>query len=309
MRLPPRWSLALAGLAVGGFDTLLTFALGIRMQAAGVEVTLAVMAWFTGSFVLCGYLIGRLVEARRALQQDAATIAAQVEALRQAQARVVAAETLASLGRMAASVAHEVRNPLGVIRSSAALIAEGLPPAARRLPSEREAAEASAFILDEVDRLESYVSRILDFSRPLSPRRDPTSLAAAAERARRLAEPHLGGAAVQISGEAPPLQGDEDLLTRLLLGLLINAGQAGARQVQLQLSGEREAVLLLSDDGPGFPEGAGDAVFEPFFTTRASGTGLGLALARRVAEAHGGQLGRATGPGGALCLRLPLEAP
>ncbi|MCB9797148.1 MAG: hypothetical protein H6741_31055 [Alphaproteobacteria bacterium] len=298
MTLHKRWLYALAGLALGLGDTLVLLALGAEMRMGELDILFPTMALFSATFGAFGFMMGRLAEARVRLAADAALIRAQVTALEEARDRLVAAETLASLGRMAASVAHEVRNPLGVIRSSAALIEEGLAP-------ESEDAEAAQFILEEVDRLDDYVGRILDYARPLLPERRPVDLGAVAARARRLIDGRLE---VEVEGATPEVEGDEELLVRLLLGLLVNAAEAGASRVRLRLGeGAGEVRVDVCDDGEGVPEGAREMLFEPFFTTKAQGTGLGLALARRVAEAHGGGLELVEGEGTCFRLSLPEE--
>ncbi len=290
---------ALAGASLGLFDTALIIALGVEMQAAGYTVTLPVMALFTVTYGALGFVIGRLLEAQAQLRADRETIRGQVQALEAAQERLVQSEKLAALGRMAASVAHEVRNPLAVIRSSAALLGEDLPPGG-------DAAEAASFITGEVDRLDAYVTRILDHARPLSLDRGPVQLD---EICRQATLRCADLTTAEISGAAPALVGDADLLVRLVLGLLTNAVQAGARRVELVLGGEaRGAWLEIRDDGPGIPSAERAQIFEPFFTTRAQGTGLGLAIARRIAEAHGGtlELRARSAPGALFCLTLPV---
>jgi two-component system sensor histidine kinase HydH len=262
------------------------------------------MVFFTLSFAAFGHLVDRLLIAGKQLAAERETIALQVVALREAQNRLVQAEKLASLGRMAASVAHEVRNPLGVIRSSASLLAEGLAD------GDEDAAVATRFIVDEVDRLDGYVGRILSYAAPLVPEQRELRLAEVVERAGTLAGPHLDGVELVVQGEAPVVRGDAELLVRAVLGMLVNAAQAGAKRVEAVLGGAGEAVLELRDDGGGVPPQHRAQLFEPFFTTKAKGTGLGLALARRIAEAHGGTLELVDGPQTCLRLSLPTqEAP
>jgi signal transduction histidine kinase len=298
------WLGAAAGAALGLFDYTGMRLLGIQMDLAGHEVTFAVMALYSATFAALGYAIGRLAEARERVRADAETIRAQYEALRASQARTLQAEKLASLGRMAAGVAHEVRNPLGVIRSSAALIQEGT--------SEEERAQVGRFIVEEVDRLDSFVRAILDFSRPLAPSLEAVDAAGAAARAAALAGAALEGLDVSLEVAPLELSADPDLLVGLLAGLLVNAGEAAKGKVAVRGgSGDSAAWIEVADDGPGVAAADRGRLFEPFFTTKAKGTGLGLAMAARVVEAHGGRLevmeGRGLGVGGGgACLRVCL---
>ena len=298
MRLPPpllrraHLLAAAAGMTLGLIDLGLLLAAGAHIDLAGEDITAPVMLCYGGTFAALGYAIGRLTQARARARDDAA--------------RLVQAEKLAGLGRMAAGVAHEVRNPLGVIRSSAALVEEGLPE------GDPDLARACRFIQEEVDRLDSFVRDILVFARPLTPAPEQIALRPALARAMTLA----GGALAETEGEIAAadetLRADPDLLVQVVMGLLINAGEAGGERVALRVAREgADCVLEVADDGPGVDASDAPRLFEPFFTTKAQGTGLGLAMASRIAQAHGGSLelapGRGAGPGGrGACLRLRL---
>ena len=262
---------------MGAVDGLLMKALGIDILMAETDVTWPVMAVFAASFGGFGWAVGRLSEV--------------TDQLRLQQARLVESEKLASIGRMAAGVAHEVRNPLGVMRSSAELIAEGLPP--------EDLTDACRFIVEEVDRLDAFVGRVLDLSRPIPPSDRWEPCDRVVRRAATLAQEHLGEATVSIDtgeGQLP------ELFDRVLLGLFVNASQAGATRISVR--GDPQ-LLRISDDGPGVPEELREQVFEPFFTTKARGTGLGLAMARRLVEAHGGRL--SLGAGSTFLIHLGRE--
>lgn len=254
------WLGMAAGVALGLMDGLFLELVGADILLESRSITWPVMVVYALTFGALGYAVGRLLEVR--------------DQLRAQQAQLIQSEKLASIGRMAAGVAHEVRNPLGVIRSSAEFISEGLPG------PDAELEDACRFIVEEVDRLDVFVADVLDLSRPA-----PTSerLEPASDVVDRAAV--LSGGVVEVdnqtSGELP------ELFDRVLLGLFVNAAQAGARQVRV--TGE-PGQLRIEDDGPGIPAELHDQVFEPFFTTKARGTGLGLAMARRVVEAHGGSI-------------------
>jgi len=313
-----RWDVygALAGLALGAVDTALLLALGVEMTVGGHSATLAVGATFGSSLGLLGYLVGRLVRAQARAQADADTIARQLVELEATQAAVFQNEKLAALGRLAAGIAHEVRNPLGVIRASATMRQESFDPA-------DEAFRACQFIREETDRLDGLVKSLLGFARP-------TELHASSCSAERLFDRvlHLAAADLRARGIEPrrevdaslgELRGDPDLLSQMLLDLVTNAAEAMERGGPIELRAHAagdEARLEVADSGPGIARADAQRIFEPFYTTKSRGTGLGLAMARRIAAAHGGNLdavmGRGAGPAGAgACLRarLPLAGP
>lgn len=286
--LSKRWLYGLLGAGLGVADIVLLRVFDVAIEHNGVDVGWALMALFSVSLGGLGFAVGRLSEAKAELHA--------------AQEELVATRALAQMGRMAANVAHEVRNPLGVIRSSAALMAESLPPEAERDAVMEESAQASAFIIEEVDRLDAYVGRILAVARPLAPERGPVALDHAVARAARLAD-----LPCTVQGHARSIHADEELLVRLLLGLLRNAQEAGASTATVTLRDGDPVVVQVQDDGPGLSAADAAHAFEPFFTTKATGTGLGLAQARRIAEAHGGAL--VWDHGSAFVLTLPRESP
>ncbi|PCC71600.1 Signal transduction histidine kinase [Nannocystis exedens] len=294
------WFGALLGFGAGLFDFLL-------LRLAGVDVSLVVVGFFAVTFAGFGYAIALLLDARDRLKASAA-------ALEASHRRAAHSEKLAAIGRLAAGVAHEVRNPLGVIRSSAALVLEDMTEGT-------DNHQAARFIIEEVDRLNAVVTALLDYARPLAPRREPVDLAGLVTAVEPLVRDALRpkrGRLDAAEGDGPALRGDPDLLAQLVYGLALNAAQAigdGGR-IELRVRRRGEAVeLLVRDDGPGVAPEHAARLFEPFFTTKKTGTGLGLATAARIAEAHGGALelvpGAGLGPegrGACFCVRLPEAA-
>jgi len=241
------------------------------------------------------------------VREVAAGLNRMVEALRRAEEERVREARLAVLGEFAAGIAHEVRNPLSSMRMTIQLLRED---AAGR------AAEDLDTLLDEVRRLEQSVEELLLFAgEPRLERGAVDLLALGGECARvlrRQAE-HLG-VAVRVEREegAPAASGDAARLRTCVSNLLLNAVQASPRGGTVRVSVRRgpapgRVLLEVSDAGPGIPPGAGDRVYEPFYSGRPGGTGLGLAVTRRIVEAHGGSIAYASGAAGTT-FRVELPA-
>ena len=303
-----RWWGAVGGIALAVVDTLTMVRLGVTFQMNGRDVTALVAVSFGSSLALLGFLLGYALEARRRDRRAAALVQAQLEALNAARARLVQSEKLAALGQLATAIAHEVRNPLAVIRSAAQGLGETVSS------DDAEAARACAFITAEIDRLGSVVSSLLEFARPLHLEPRAVSVRDLFDRAALLAEGELAARGARLGRDElpdlPAVRADPDLLSQVLLGLLANAAEAvpPGGDVTLAARARDGAVeLVVEDSGPGIPPELRDRVFEPFFTTRARGIGLGLAVARQVVEAHGGRIEAGERPGGGarLTVRLP----
>lgn len=217
-----------------------------------------------------------------------------------AEERMARQRHLASLGEMSAVLAHEIRNPLAALKGHAQLLSEGLPEGAR----ERKRADR---VVHEAQRLEALTTQLLDFARSGQVQREALSPAALAEDAVEAVDP----ARIALrAGAAPatwPL--DPARMRQALINLLTNAIQASPPDAQVELTlGEASGrlTLTLRDRGAGIPPGQEERIFEPFHTTRVHGTGLGLAVARRVVELHGGSIRAENHPEGGAVFRLSI---
>jgi signal transduction histidine kinase len=193
---------------------------------------------------------------------------------------------------MLAGVAHEVRNPIGGIQLFAGLLSEELAATPASL---EEARSHVARISAELAYLDRVVGEFLAFAREEKLTRAPLRLETLLQSASGLIEAQAGQRQVSLSLQAAPCEGmgDFDLLTAALVNLLKNAVQAAPAGSEVRLTGEVRAgryVVSVTDRGAGVPEAMQERIFEPFFTTREQGTGLGLPLARKILQAHGGTL-------------------
>ncbi len=223
------------------------------------------------------------------------------QGLKEAQRR----EKLASLGELSAGLAHEIRNPLGIIKNAA----EGLLGRER---SKEEQAQLLDIIVQETRRLNRLVTDFLDFARPRPPEKVPVSLERLVEEVvfSLEGEARERGISLDEDVEEILLPLDRHQIRQVLLNLLLNALEAtpSGGQVRVVLTREGEwAVLRVEDTGRGIPAEHLDRIFDPFFTTKERGTGLGLALVYRMVEAHGGTIKvKSNGEGTVFEVKLPL---
>ncbi|MDR1043842.1 MAG: hypothetical protein LBP33_01830 [Candidatus Adiutrix sp.] len=211
------------------------------------------------------------------------------------------AERLAGLGSMVATVAHEIRNPLGIIHSTADVLN-------RFLAGEPDRARLAQAIVEEANRLSDVVTEFLDFARPPTPRLAPVVVEEILEEILALLEVTLARAGVEVRTELRPepgpIPGDGPMLHRAFLNLLMNAVQAmddgGLITVATSLADDPQKgaclVVSISDTGPGLNEEAAKKLFSPFYTTKAKGTGLGLVIVRNIIEGHQGDISLKNGP-------------
>ncbi|MEW5914679.1 MAG: ATP-binding protein [Thermodesulfobacteriota bacterium] len=213
---------------------------------------------------------------------------------------------LAAVGRLAGSVAHEVRNPLSALRGLVQYLGKGAAPGSRQEECARTA-------VSEVDRLERVVSGLLDYTRNREPRLVTMDLGESLKATLALLADEPRAQGVELKAELPPglplVLADPDQVRQIVMNLLLNALEAnnGQGRILLRTSSQEGWLRLeVADQGPGLPPGDPDQLFDPFFSTKDRGTGLGLAIARRLAHGLGGELSAANGPAGGAVFTLSL---
>ncbi len=258
-----------------------------------------------------GLLAHQLAEATRVETRKYQTAAVQLtEANRQlleAEEAARRTERLAALGQLSAGLAHELRNPLGTIKASAEMLGKNIKP-------ENEVArEMASFISAEVDRTNSLVTRFLDFARPLAVRLEKTDVTQVIDRAVAQAEQHQPPLDVSIyknySPEVPPFFVDGELMERVIYNLVVNAAQASPPKSSVTVKTRRidgMVEIAVIDRGSGIDPKHKENIFNPFFTTKSSGVGLGLAIVSKIVDEHGGSISVDSDPGNGAVFRVYL---
>ena len=227
--------------------------------------------------------------------------------LRQAEEAVRRSDRLAALGQLTAGLAHELRNPLGTIKASAEMLN-------RAVAAENDVArEVAGFISSEVDRTNSLVTRFLQFARPLQLRAETADLAQSMDRAVAMVEREAPGIAIYKNYEPgiPPFPFDAELMERVFYNLTLNAAQAtaagGAVTVKTRTNGAVAEIAII-DRGAGIDAKHVDSIFNPFFTTKPEGVGLGLAIVSKIVDEHGGKITVESEPGKGSVFHVLLPA-
>ncbi len=259
--------------------------------------------------VFVGILVTTILLIARRAEAIIATRAAERKRLEE---QLAQAERLAALGEMIAGVSHEIRNPLGIVRSTAELL-EG------RIENERHK-RLSSIIVEESTRLNDILTEFLDFARPKTLRTVRCRLEEILERNLEVLEPECQRLGVRVErsyqAENYTFEADRDLLYRAIVNLLSNALQAMPEGGTLSLetvlfngkAGPPQLELRIADTGPGIPPEVLKKIFNPFFTTREKGTGLGLPIVQSIIDTHDGEIDVISreGEGTTIVIRLPL---
>ena len=227
-------------------------------------------------------------------------------------------ERLAALGKLSAGLAHEIRNPLGSIKTAVEVLADR--SCAGRAEGDGDSDELFEVIVEETERLNRILTAFLDFARAERGAGDTepprAELRRAVEQLADLVRAQLEGREIELLAPADGLEVvtaiPPSALRQVLLNLVLNAAEAIGRSGRIELSVIRRTpaaiTLAIADDGPGLPEGLGDEIFDPFVSTKPGGTGLGLSVVARVLDTFGGAIAfdRTVAAGCRAVVTLPL---
>lgn len=239
--------------------------------------------------------------------EGSTTIIRDVSSLLEMERRLREQDRLAAVGRLAAQVAHEIKNPLAGIRGACEIMMVSL--------TEQRGQEIAEEVVRQIDRLNRTVEDLLLFARPMTARPRPTDVHELIDRVLSvlLEQPNARTLIVKrdYATEMPLLNVDPEQMQQVMFNVLLNASQAmdyeGTLKVATRLN-ETTATVSVSDSGPGIAEETLENIFEPFFTTRAQGTGLGLAIVKKIVQSHRGTIeaARSSQGGAKFEIHLPL---
>ncbi len=302
------WTLA----SCAAYCSFLVWALQFYRLTAGGATELAIRNLF---FFLVAVVVNRFVSVNRQqavrYRKLAETLSETNQRLEQAQADARRSERLAALGQLSAGLAHEIRNPLGVIRGSAEILNQKLKPA------DPITAELAGYISSEVERLNNLVGRFLDFARPLKLKSAVQEITPIIDRALKSVQEQHPNPKIEVERRfhrsLPLLPLDGELCERVFTNLFLNAYEAMPEGGKLHIvaepgesDGRRGVRIEVEDTGPGIPEEQREHIFNPFFTTKKTGLGLGLSIIAKIVDDHHGWIQLVRTPSSGACFRLFL---
>ncbi|HOX16085.1 MAG TPA: ATP-binding protein, partial [Smithellaceae bacterium] len=237
-------------------------------------------------------------------------LARNVTAIRQMEQEVARSRHLNAIGSLAAGVAHEIRNPLSSIKGFAVYFKQ-------RLAGNAEDEQTTDIMIAETERLNRVISQLIEFARPLELKKEQTNLVDLIRHTIRLVNAEAGKNAVEIdvkTDEDLPLADiDPDKIKQVLLNIFLNALSAMPEggKLSVEMAAQKDFMdVTISDTGSGIKEEDMPRIYDPYFTSKPAGTGLGLAVAQKIMDAHGGviQMESKAGVGTKVTLRFPLSA-
>ncbi|MGD0962413.1 MAG: ATP-binding protein [Candidatus Acidiferrales bacterium] len=289
-----------------------------ELTAAGATIlAIRVLFFFLAAILVNQFAMEnkRQVERYQALSE---TLEETNRQLRRAEEEARRSERLAALGQLSAGLAHEIRNPLGVIKGAAEMLSQKVE---NTFPL---ASELAGYISSEVNRLNALVSRFLDFARPMSLELRPLRISEVVDRSLESVHHQLPELKVRVERQyaavLPDILADEQLCERVFINLITNAYQAmasradGERILRIGVTpetsnGKAGEAITIEDTGPGVPAEVREQIFNPFFTSKKDGVGLGLSIVAKIVDAHRGwiKLEGEPGRGARFHVFLPAE--
>jgi signal transduction histidine kinase len=302
-------------LTSAAYCSFLIWALAVYELTAEGATELAIRNLF---FFLAAFVVNRFVaeNRRQALRyrQLAEALAETNRRLARAQEEARRSERLAALGQLSAGLAHELRNPLAVIKGAAETLT-------RKLQSvDPVTTEVAGYISSEVNRLNGIVTRFLDFARPLKLERRLEQIPPLLDRALKVIHDRLPEVQVAVERQyaepLPAVQVDPELCEQVFANLALNAYEAMAAEggklrvtaAAAQSDGRPGVEIRFEDTGPGIPPELREQIFNPLFTTKENGVGLGLSLVSKIVDDHRGWIRVTSEPGKGACFRIFLPA-
>jgi len=307
-------TLAWTGLTSAVYCSFVVWALSEYEVTAETITELAIRNLF---FLLAAVVVNRFVTENRQqvrrYRELAETLAETNRRLEEAQEEAPRSERLAALGQLSAGLAHELRNPLAVIKGSAETLTRKLAS------SDPITTEMAEYISSEVNRMNAVVTRFLDFARPHKLERRKEQIPPLIERALKAARDRWPDAKVEVerqfAPDLPEVALDADLIERVFTNLALNAYEAmGAGGGKLSVAavpspdGKRGVEITFQDTGPGIPAELHEQIFNPFFTTKETGVGLGLSIVSKIVDDHRGWIRVTSEPGKGACFQVVLPA-
>ncbi|HMP15489.1 MAG TPA: ATP-binding protein, partial [Gemmatales bacterium] len=287
-----------------------------QKDVPSVALNIMVMAWVTwAASTLAWYLhrtSGRLGELNRQLTEQQSMlevrIAERTKQLQEAQAQLIHQEKMAAFGLLAAGIAHEVGNPLASISSLVQL--------AQRRVQDPYVQERLGLVGGQLDRISGTLRELVNFSRPASAEKVQTNIASVVQEAISIAKYYQSGrgktVTMEVPNNLPVLVLARDQLTQALLNLILNAMDATDKGGKVTITAgieDRSIFIDVTDDGCGIPPDAVSLLFQPYYTTKPQGTGLGLFMTRRLVEQQGGTVHVTSRPekGTTFRIELPIK--
>ena len=234
-----------------------------------------------------------------------------VTQIRRLEEEVARSRHLRSLSSLAAGVAHEIRNPLSSLKGFAVYLKE-------RLPSDGEDRKTAEVMVAEVERLNRVITQLIEFARPLELRKERVRLSDLIAYTLALTQTEARAKNLEVifhpADDEQPIEADADNIKQVFLNVFLNAMAAMKKGGRMEISLAREKkniAVSVADDGEGIPEEDWPRIYDPYFTSKPAGTGLGLAVVQTIMEAHGGRVDvkSAAGRGTTVFLRFPLPVP